>query len=205
MSPQTQTTTNTLSTARKANNALQQVELINQTIFGYVDPATGQRVPGAFERLDRRMSNQAEQFSQLVEVVDAIVSKIGPEAIEEAISASRIERARADRARQEANLAQALTEGKLVEVSVVTDSCLIAGEETDATGKVVEPGWFLLHYTQLKPGAQESLLGKDKGFETTADNGNTFKVVGIYEVVPEKEAAAPAPATPDTTVSPNLV
>lgn len=135
----------------------------------------------------------AKRVEDLEEIVSVMVDDFGIEALEAGLEARRARKVAEGIQKAKDNIAAGLQQGYLVAATEISPDSLIVGTETAPDGSVVAEFASML-FRQMKPEAQEGLLGKGVG--TTYQAGpNVFTVNEIYNVnvTAALEAAKAAP------------
>jgi hypothetical protein len=173
-----QETKQNISAQKAARSAMQRVEQLEQIV----------------PQIIRATQQTQAQFSQSIEILDAVVQILGPEAVEKAIAENRRERAKLTVADQLKKLEEDLASGALVKVDSITENSLIVFSESTPDGKPLDPDRTQLNFSTLVPQFKEELLLKGPGAKITSPNGNTFEVMEVYDVVPEDQRPKPVEA-----------
>lgn len=180
-----QTTKDAISAQRKATTALDRVNALEVSV-----ERLARAMKKFFDDTAHQVQQQGEQLAQAVEALDATVKLLGADAVAKAVDENRIQRATAELERSQKALAAALEKGVVKASEVITDNCILVAVETKPDGTAVPPGRFQYHIDQISEPSRSQLLGNKPGHEIATPTGNVFKVLEVYEVVPE----APAPA-----------
>lgn len=153
--------------------------------------AVAQSAQMAIQQILQRLNTVQENLETLV------AATIGAEAL-----AERVQKAREDRAVEQAKRAKdaldnALIEGQVVPAEKIGQQSLITGYEADKDGNTKVPGYVQLGFSGILPEFQEKMLGQGVGFEFEIADGGKFVVTGVFDIVPPAtEEAAPAQDVP---------
>lgn len=147
------------------------------------------------------IANLNKDVGDVAEKLEAVVSILGPDEVAQAVGELRAQALRDAAEKTKADIAKAVTEGKLLKAEAVTDEkSLIVGKEVQKDGTEVPPGYSAVRFLQLKPEYRTKLTGKKVGDVIETENGGNFTILELYEVVPppapEAAPAAPAAAAP---------
>lgn len=184
-----QTTKDAISAQRKATTALDRVNALEVAV-----ERLARAMKKFFDDTSKQVTQQGEQLAQAVELLDATVKLMGGDAVAKAVDDNRIERATAELERSQKALAAALEKGVVKPSDVITDNCILVAVETKADGTAVPPGRFQYHIDQISEPSRSQLLGNKPGHQIDTPAGTVFKVLEVYEVVPEAPAPAAEPA-----------
>jgi ABC-type transporter Mla subunit MlaD len=142
------------------------------------------------------LQKQNQELSSLKEMVNALVGLVGPDEIAKAIDDNRIAAAEENAKQVQANIAKGLENKKLVKAEKVSEQSVIVGQETNADGSVLAPGYSAMSFSEIKPDFQTKLLGQPVGFAVETETGGKFTVTEIIdrvtEVAPTESVTTPA-------------
>lgn len=159
---------------KNARNAMQRVEALEEVI------------PNIVSSVSTGMGKVQQQVNQLAEVVEALVSLAGTEAVQKAVMENR---KAADVRKVEAEVAQlakAVETGALKTADAVADNCVLVFAEYDKEGKPLEVnGRSQFSVGQLQPQFKDELMGKKVGATITSPEGHKFEVKEIYAIQPQ--------------------
>ncbi len=142
------------------------------------------------------------------EVVRALITLCGQEAVEKEVRRAKIEDLEGKSAKQKAGFDAAIEAGKVVPGDVVGDRSVILGSEVDGDGNQLYPVRVQLLFAQLPEDYQKCYKGAKVGETVTTPTKSKFTINEVWEVVVKGEeiestqttAAAP-PADPAATVA----
>jgi len=156
-------------------------------------------LPQIVSGVNNSLQNLQRQQETVTEILDAVIEALGQETIHGIMANNRTKRAEQQAENEKKGIEEALTSGRLVVATAITEKTIIVGKETAADGGVRVPGRVQIPFVRVGEQFQAQL--KDKGVGTKLDlpnGGGTFEVVEIYDVVPPPaEGAAPVAAAPE--------
>lgn len=179
---------------KNSRNALQRLDAVEQTQAQVV------------QALNSTLGPLQQQFSQYVEIVDAVTAILGDEVVANRVAEIRKERAIQQAEVQAQQVKTLVANGILAVASVIGEKSLIVGKEFDKEGHEMLPGRRQALLSQIRTDLQEKLMGQGVGFKLDTGDG-AFEVLEVYDVIektaPTAEAApAAAPATAETEATP---
>lgn len=137
------------------------------------------------------LQNIQAQFSQSVEILDALVENFGIETVEKTVVANRRQKAIAKSTEETKQVAALIEQGVLKATTKVAEHNMLVFKETKPDGTPNEPvSRVQFMYEQLQEQFRTQLIGKAVGEKLASPGGNIFELAEIYEVVPQ---AAPVP------------
>lgn len=140
-------------------------------------------IPNIASSVNQGFTEMDQQLSGLTELVQAILTKVGPEEVQAIVRESRLAQRRAEVAQATEQIAKAVADGKLLVVDTIQDGDLVVGVETDVDGNVLGVGRVQLPTDKIRPELLEKLLGQPVG--TRLDTpGGVFEVQEIYRNPP---------------------
>lgn len=145
--------------------------------------------------VNQAFNNQSQQFGRLANIVQAMVEILGGDVVDSKIKEMADAKALANLNAAQAALEHGLKTGEVVKADTIGEKTLVVGREFDNKGEVVFPGRAQLRFGGIRPDFQEKLKGQAAGFKMETDNGGSFEVLEIYDIV--EKAAATAEATAD--------
>jgi hypothetical protein len=149
---------------------------------------------GLVDALNKSLTLVEQRLTTLDEVSNAVVSVLGVELVQAAITASHVKKAKADADAQAKALLMAVDKGLVIKSELLTEKSVIVGRELDKDGNEVPPGRVQMLYGQIKEEFRAALLGKPVGTQIDTPVGGKFEVVDLYEIqekpVPPAEAKA---------------
>lgn len=160
-----QETKQNISAQKAARSAMQRVEQLENVV----------------PQIIRATQQTQAQFSQAMEILDAVVQTLGTDVVENAITENRRVRARATVADQIKDLEAKKATGERVVSDTVTENTTLVFSEADKDGKALDPDRTQLDFDTLIPQFKEELLLKGVGAKIVSPTGNTFELKEIYE------------------------
>ncbi len=151
-------------------------------------------VNGALGQLDQKI----EEYK---EMLNAVIGILGPTQVQTEIETNKRVALENQVAETKAGIAKALEAGELIRVDVASEKSLLAGQETKADGSLVPPGWAFVPMTKIKADFIAKLVGQPVGFEIPTDDGGTFKLLELYELVEKKEELSVVPPVVETVAT----
>jgi hypothetical protein len=175
----------------KAMNALEKLDVLSKTVDALSNEVSQMKevLQNIIPAINKSFGNTNQQVSELIEVVDAVVTTLGREVIEQAMVSARKAKAETEAASQKLELDTAVASGKLVSVDKVTDKSVIVGKETNPDGNVRHPGRVQVQYARVEAEFQGKILGQPVGFVLELPTGGKFEIVEIYEETVKVESA----------------
>lgn len=151
------------------------------------------------------VQNLQAQFSQSVEILDAVVQNFGVEVIENTVIANRRQKAITKAEQEEAQMKALLEQGVLKSTPVVGERTIIVFKETKPDGTPTEPvSRVQFMFEQLQQQFRDELAGKGPGTTIKSPGGNDFTVQEVYEVIPQKPADATDPDASNNPANPEM-
>lgn len=150
---------------------------------------------GVNNAFTQQVAPLANRLDSIEEILSVVIEDIGADVLQARLDARRAAKEEERIAEAKANIAAGLQKGYLKQVEAISPSSLIVGSEAAPNGEVVSAFASFL-FRQMRPEAQQALLGKGPG--TTHQSGeNTFTVTEVYDVNVEvaKSVADESPAT----------
>jgi len=146
------------------------------------------------------VQNLQSQFSQSVEILDALVQNFGVEVVENTVIANRRQKAITKSEEEQKQMATLIEQGVMKPVSVVGERTLVVFKEQTPDGKPTEPvSRVQFMFEQLQPQFREQLTGKGAGTVITSPAGNTFTVQEVYEIVAKEDVALKTEGSSENT------
>jgi hypothetical protein len=148
-----------------------------------------QRLDGIEELLIpllKQMKVMSNKLDGIAQVVNGIVVAVGKDVVTQKIVELQLEDERA-RAEETKRLTEDMKQhGVLTPAEVVTKDTVIVATESKPDGTVHGAGWFRVQYNELSAEAKALFEGKKAGERGTFDNGNTFEILEVLQMHPEK-------------------
>lgn len=146
----------------------------------------------------KELNNIGDRLDDIAVICQALATVVGIEKVNDVAKNIRIEMSEKDVAAQEANVAKALTEGKIKAVDAVTENCLLVTTIVRADGSQVYPRKSFVAFGSLKPEIQAIAKDKKVGdkFELPTGAG-IMTVLEIYEDVPEQASGQDEEKSPE--------
>jgi len=185
------------SLRQRTRNAIERLDAVENSITQMV------------QAINQSMGNLNNQISGVTEVLDAVVSLFGVEAVQNQVIETRKSRQQEQSDAQVKQVEELKKQGVLVSQDKVEEQSLLVGRETTKDGQVVHPGRFQHHFSQIQKEVSAKMLGQAVGFKVETPAGGHWEILEIYKIVPKTpeqlaaDAAAAAPAqTPEATPAP---
>ena len=174
--------------AKRTSNALDRLDAVEKTI------------PDLISAINNSLGGLNQQLNAQGEVLEAVVSLLGQETVQNTIKETRERKATELMEAEKKALEELKNAGTVVAVEKVTEKTVIVGREFTPDGSVRHPGRAQVPFSRVDQNFKEGLLGKGVGFVLDLPTGGKFEVVELYEVVPQppKPEAEAAPATEPT-------
>lgn len=170
----TQTTINMIKDNRTTKERVDQLESVLLNVVPQIDKAISE--------INQRTAEQIAKVRELSDVLQAVISVAGPEAVAAKYKELADQSITARALTQQEEVAKALQDNKIKLVDSISLDSIIAFTEGRPDGTLMgATGYTRYHYRELLPEVQEALLGKGRGFEYKTQFGATLKVLDIYE------------------------
>lgn len=165
--------------AKRTANALDRLEQVEKTLTNVVSAVNG------------TVGNINQQLTSQGEVLQAVVTMLGRDAVEKTIKDAREAAATASMEAEKRALEELRLRGDVVTMEFVTDKAIIVGREYMPDGTVRHPGRAQVAFQRVDPQFQPKLLGQVVGFLMELPNGGKFEIVEVLQVVEKDEEVAP--------------
>lgn len=137
-----------------------------------------------FAEINQRNAEQAAKVREVSDVLQAVISVAGPEAVAAKYKELADQTLTARALTQQEEVAKALQDNKIKPVDAISPDSIIAFTEARPDGTLMgATGYTRYHYRELLQEVQEALLGKSRDFEYKTQSGGSLKVLDIYEPV----------------------
>lgn len=122
-------------------------------------------------------------FQKKDEILDALITILGTEAVFNQIKKAKIEKAEANSAAMKDALEKQLAEGGVKVSEVVGELSIIVGSEVDKDGNQIPPARAQVLFAQLTPELAALMLGKKVGDVVETPVGSKFTISELYDMV----------------------
>lgn len=175
--------------AKRTSNALDRLDAVEKTI------------PDLISAINNSLGGLNQQLNAQGEVLEAVVSLLGQETVQNTIKETRERKATELMEQEKKAMEELKASGAIAASETVTEKSIIVGREFNPDGSVRHPGRAQVPFARVDQNFKEALLGKSVGFVMDLPTGGKFEVVELYEVVPKP--APEAPATPAAEPTPS--
>lgn len=173
--------------AKRTSNALDRLDAVEKTI------------PDLISAINNSLGGLNQQLNAQGEVLEAVVSLLGQETVQNTIKETRERKATELMEQEKKAMEELKASGAIAASETVTEKSIIVGREFNPDGSVRHPGRAQVPFARVDQNFKEALLGKSVGFVMDLPTGGKFEVVELYEVVPKPAPEAPAAPAAEST------
>lgn len=141
-----------------------------------------QSLPGLINAVNQGFVEFNSRVAGIAEVLEAVVQKLGPEEVQNILSARRAEKDAERVQKAKEWIEQQVIAGALAPADAVTERSLLVGVETGTDGTPVPPGRVQLTMDRVNPEVRNLLLGKPAGTKIQTPGDTTFEVLEVYNI-----------------------
>lgn len=143
-----------------------------------------------FTAVTKTFETIESRFQRTEELLTAVVSILGIDAVQATVIENRRGMAQAGLAKAQEELAAALAKGQVVVAEAVGETSIIVGLEVDSDGQPVGyvEGRQQISINKIIPEIRAQLMGKGPGFSIDTPRKGKFTVEKVYDVIATDEA-----------------
>jgi len=171
-----------ISKQGKVNTAIDRLNVVESRLD--VSENRFQVVAGDLKNIadfvNREAAKSASATEAIAEIIDAVVSVVGKEQVDEALRKVREEKDTQQVTRIKDGIAEAVAAGVLKVTEAIDGQSVVCFSEKMEDGSVVRPGYAAAPLSNFAKSTKEALIGKKVGDAVSGVGNTTLTVEGIY-------------------------